>query len=109
MSKKSGVIKIEFCVPQIPVPYVRTTQKQKFVSKQYKRYVEYKKKVQECFIMAFLELKSRSTGNAGLTSTMSSKVSSTHLMDSPTKTIDSVSMSESFVRITLTYLPEETR
>jgi Holliday junction resolvase RusA-like endonuclease len=41
--------KIEFIVEGKPVPYVRTTQKQKFYCRQWQRYESYKKLVQISF------------------------------------------------------------
>lgn len=43
-------MKIRFIVNGRPVPYTRTTQKQKFNSKQWQRYRDYKAKVQADFL-----------------------------------------------------------
>lgn len=42
---------LELKIPGRPVPYVRTTQKQKYVSKQWKRYETYKAVVQLTFLI----------------------------------------------------------
>jgi hypothetical protein len=46
----------KFVVSGQPVPYTRTTQKSKFVSKQWKRYAEYKTKIVGAFLESFKDV-----------------------------------------------------
>jgi len=55
-AKEKG-LKIKFRIPGVPVPYVRTTQKAKYVSKQYQRYKKYSQIVRISYLLAISELK----------------------------------------------------
>ena len=94
---------IEFIVPGVPVPYVRTTQKQKYISRQYKRYQGYKSWVQMHYMKALSELRSKFTENAEQTSTTCSKDILTPSMGLPSKMTDNVSTQESCVKVKLVF------
>jgi len=68
---------IKFVVPGKPVPYVRTTQKQKYYDKQWARYSAYCLIVQISYFLAVLESKYASLVICGGTSIMSAKESLT--------------------------------
>ena len=97
---------VEFVVPGVPVPYVRTTSKQKYRDPQYKRYQDYKTEIQQTFIQARLVSRLRSTANVEATSTTYSKACSTPSIKLPTPTTKTVLKQQlnSFVRVRIEFL-----
>lgn len=95
---------VKFIVDGAPVPYVRTTQRQKFFDKQYKRYKEYKEVIQWEYIKATSRLKSKFTGNAGQTLTTLQRESLTRSTGLHTSTIDSADVSRSFVVVKIKFI-----
>ena len=94
---------IKFFVPGVPVPYVRTTQKQKYYDLRYKRYVQYSETVRWAYIQARSQLRSTFSGNAGQTSTTSQREYWTHLMALHIQTTGSVSNSLSGVSVKIIF------
>lgn len=95
---------IKFIIDGAPVPYVRTTQKQKFFDKQYKRYKQYKEVIQWEYIKATSKLKSKSMENAGQTLTTSQRESLTHSTESHTSMTNSAEVSRSFVVVKIKFI-----
>ena len=98
---------IEFIVEGPPVPYVRTTQKQKYADKQYRRYQAYSERVRWAYMLARSRLKSQSMAHAGRTSTTSQKASLMPLMAPPTSTISNASNLSSGVRVKIVFKEKE--
>lgn len=95
---------VKFIVDGAPVPYVRTTQRQKFFDKQYKRYKDYKEMIQWEYIKATSKLKSKFTGNAGQTLTTSQRESLTPSTESHTSMTSSADESRSFVVVNIKFI-----
>ena len=95
---------VRFIVDGAPVPYVRTTQRQKFFDKQYKRYKDYKEMIQWEYIKATSKLKSKFTGNAGQTLTTLQRESLTRSTESHTSMTSSAGESRSFVVVNIKFI-----
>ena len=101
---------IEFIVPGKRVPYVRVTQKSKWVNKQYQRYKQDSRVVQTYFLAARSKLRLKSLEKSGPTSTTSEKESSMPLTELPIKTTANASQAMSdYTRIKITYLDPDLR